>query len=104
MKQIFDTDRMNGTSFHDNVIVATVRELTELIGEPNFSNNTGEDKTNFEWILENSEGDAFTLYDWKNYRPLGMDEEVEWHIGARSAAISLTSKLELKQLIFAVSE
>ncbi len=82
MKQ---TDKSaNGTSFHDHTFSATVGDLRKALGEPYCEQNDGEDKVNFEWIMETEEGQVFTIYDWKEYRRLDEDETVEWHIGGRS--------------------
>jgi hypothetical protein len=34
--------------------------------------------------METEDGTVFTVYDWKEYRPLKEDEEVEWHVGGYS--------------------
>ena len=84
----------DGTSFHGVVIRATVNQLTKAFGEP-YNNNTGEDKVNFEWEMETDEGEVFTIYDWKEYRPLGRDEFVTWHIGANSKSVSNDAEREI---------
>jgi hypothetical protein len=86
-----DTD---GTSFHGVTIRATVDQLTKAFGEP-YDNNSGDDKVNFEWDMETDEGEVFTIYDWKNYRPIGRDEIVTWNIGARSKSVSNDAEREL---------
>ena len=78
----------NGTSFHDVVIKASVNDLISILGEPSYQNNTGDDKVNFEWDCETEDGDVFTIYDWKEYRPVGKDEVIEFHIGAHSKSVS----------------
>ena len=86
-----DTD---GTSFHGVTIRATVDQLTKAFGEPD-DNNTGEDKVNFVWDMETDEGEVFTIYDWKEYRPIGKDEFVTWHIGAKSKSDSNVAEREI---------
>ena len=86
-----DTD---GTSFHGVVIRATVDQLTKAFGEP-YDNNTGEDKVNFEWEMETNEGEVFTIYDWKEGRPLQRDQYVTWHIGSKSKSVSNDAEREL---------
>jgi hypothetical protein len=78
----------NGTSFHDVTIKTSANKLISVLGEPHWVNNTGEDKVNFEFIFETDEGDVFTIYDWKHYRKLDLDEIIEWHIGSHSRMIS----------------
>ena len=85
---------VNGTSFQGVVIQATVDQLTKIFGEP-YNNNTGEDKVNFEWDMETDEGEVFTIYDWKEYRPLQRDEYVTWHIGAKSKSDSNVAEREI---------
>jgi len=84
----------DGTSFHGVVIRATVNQLTKAFGEP-YNNNTGEDKVNFEWEMETDEGEVFTIYDWKEGRPIGKDEFVTWHIGAKSKSDSNVAEREI---------
>ena len=82
MKQ---TDKSaDGTSFHDHTFSATVGDLRKALGEPYCEQNDGEDKVNFEWIMETEDGTVFTVYDWKEYRQLDENEDIEWHIGGRS--------------------
>jgi hypothetical protein len=77
-----------GTSFHGSTVVATVAELKQVLGEPAYSCNDGEDKVNFEWEMETEAGEVFTVYDWKEYRPISENEEIEWHIGGMSGRIT----------------
>ena len=82
MKQ---TDKSaNLTSFHNHTFTATVADLRRVLGQPKFESNDGEDKVNFDWTMETEDGGVFTVYDWKEYRPLMEDEDIEWHIGGRS--------------------
>ena len=74
----------NGTSFHDTTFIATVADLRKILGEPQCEQNDGQDKCNFDWTMETEDGTIFTVYDWKEYRPLKEDEEVEWHVGGYS--------------------
>lgn len=86
----------SGTSFHDSVIIATVAQLRKIIGEPEDETNDGNDKVNFEWNCETEEGDVFTVYDWKEYRRLSEDEEIEWHIGGHSRSVTEKAAQELE--------
>ena len=78
----------SGTSFQGVTIFASVQDLTRVLGEPDYSSNTGEDKVNFEWCMETEEGDVFTTYDWKYHRKLDLNETIEWHVGAHSKSVS----------------
>ena len=85
----------NGTSFHYSTITTTVNELISIIGEPVCDSNTGEDKVNIEWELEDENGNVVIIYDWKEYRKIGMDEKIEWHIGGMSKEITYNAKEEI---------
>ena len=45
--------------------------------------------------METDEGEVFTIYDWKNYRKLRLDEYVTWNIGARSKSVANDAEREL---------
>jgi len=90
------SSRINGTSYHGIDFEATPNQLIEAFGPADYDGNDGSDKTNFEWSLEllnedqcPGEGIVFTVYDWKEYRPLDGDEMVHWHIGAHSTCDSI---------------
>ena len=89
----------NGTSFHDVVIKASVNHLISVLGEPSYQNNTGDDKVNFEWDCETEDGDVFTIYDWKEYRPISKDEQIEWHIGGNSGYQTSIAAEEVELLL-----
>ncbi len=85
----------SGTSFYDVTFKASVNQLINVIGEPTMEDNTGDDKVNFDWHMETDNGDVFTIYDWKEYRELDMNENIEWHVGAKSKSVSTVAKVEL---------
>lgn len=78
----------NGTSFYRDAFNASVSDLRQILGEPVDDNNTGEDKTNFEWNMETEAGDVFTVYDYKEYRKLDEHEIIEWHVGGHSGSVT----------------
>jgi hypothetical protein len=90
---------LKGTSFHDVTIITTVNELVRVLGEPTIQDNTGEDKTNFEWVCETIDGDIVTIYDWKEYKMIDVDEEIEFHLGGHSLIHTLDGKDELLRLL-----
>jgi hypothetical protein len=89
----------NGTSFHDSVIKTTVNKLVEAIGEPQYEDNTGSDKTNFDWICETEDGDVFTIYDWKEYRSIHGEELIDFHIGGDNKIVTEKAKRELLEIL-----
>lgn len=93
---------VNGTSFHGTCIRASYAELEQVLGPANYQDNGGGDKVNFEWNLETEDGEPFTVYDWKEYRRLRPDEQVEWHIGGHNGLTTITAKEELNLLLAAI--
>lgn len=89
------TKSVNGTSFHGVTIIATVTDLTAVCGQPDFGENQGSDKVNFEWVMETSTGEVFTIYDWKEYRSLKDNEDIEWHIGGHEKTDTLNAYKEV---------
>jgi len=86
---------IDDTSFHDTIVGTTVYTLRKLLGEPHYSGNDGKDKVNFQWEMETSNGDVFTVYDYKTHRPLDEHEIIEFHIGGHSKAITEQAKNEM---------
>ena len=85
----------DGTSFQGVTILASVQDLINVLGEPDYRDNTGEDKVNFVWDLETDDEEVFTIYDWKEYRKLDLNEQIEWHIGSHSRSISGDAQYEV---------
>jgi len=85
----------NNTSFHGVTFRASVNQLISAFGDPSDDSNTGEDKVNFEWEMETEDGEVFTIYDWKEYRMIDVDEYVVWHIGAKDKSTSNTAEDEI---------
>ena len=92
----------NGTSFYDTTFTATVEDLRKILGEPDFQQNDGRDKTNFDWTMVTEDGTVFTVYDWKEYRPLEEDEEVKWHVGGRSGMDTRKALGEIKKALASI--
>jgi hypothetical protein len=90
---------IGGASFHDTTIGTTVHTLIKLLGKPNYSGNDGKDKVNFQWEMETSNGDVFTVYDYKIYRPLDEHEIIEFHIGGHNKAVTEQAKNEMYEAL-----
>lgn len=89
----------SGTSFFDTVLSETPSNMIKLLGKPHY---TGGDKTNMEWEMETSDGTVFTIYDWKNYGGISMDQVVEWHIGGFDRRDTLKAVEELRNALFSM--
>jgi len=88
-----------GTSWHLDIVYTTVKQLKEKVGNPQYECNDGSDKVNFDWTCETSNGDVFTIYDWKNYRPIDEEEFIEFHIGGFSKEVTTQAKKELMEIL-----
>ncbi len=84
-----------GTSFHNVTVRCTPQQLIDLLGPAQWGGNDGRDKVNFDWVCETKKGKVFTIYDWKFYRPLDLNEEVDFHIGANGFMTSMEARYEL---------
>ena len=89
---------ITGTCFHNVQITttpATLKQVADKLLADYSDNNTGDDKTNFDFEFETSDGDVFTIYDWKSYRKLRDTEQITFNIGSKDENISQTAKQEL---------
>lgn len=89
----------NMTSFHGTTITTTVNKLIKALGEPDYDDNSGDDKVNFEWVCENNNGEVVTIYDWKKYRRLDGNEKVVFNLGGHNLMSTLNGKDELLELL-----
>ena len=89
---------INGTSFSFVTFNASVNDLIRMFGEPTIEDNTGDDKCNFDWHLETGDGDVFTIYDWKEYRKLNINETIEWHIGSFSWEVADKARTQISEI------
>jgi hypothetical protein len=76
---------IEGTSFSGLTFQASPAELRMIFGEPAWETNDRGEKTNFDWVMQTESGRIFTVYDWKEYRRIGEDETITWHIGTRGS-------------------
>ena len=86
---------VDGTSFYGVTFTSSIQDLINVLGQPQYIDNSGEDKVNFYWEMETDEGDIFTIYDWKEYRTLDLNETIEWHIGSFSKSVSNLAQYEV---------
>lgn len=96
IKKLTDSNKLIGTSFFGGVIQTSFFKLVSLFGVPDII--TSESKVNYEWEL-NCDGIPFSIYDWKMYRPLLIEEDIEWHIGTTSEEYSDIVVENLKNIL-----
>jgi hypothetical protein len=90
------------SSFHGTTIILTPKQLIDYCEENDISycnNNDGTGKSNFDFDFETKEGVYFTVYDWKEYRKLNLDEHVEFHIGGNNRSDTVAAYFELKKAL-----
>ena len=88
-------------SFGDTLF-ATPEQMFNLFGEPQHNRNVGWSKTNFEWSLSLN-GSPFAIYDWKEYRVLNMNEEIEWRIASNKREVSSAAVSMINEFIEALA-
>jgi PKD repeat protein len=89
----------SGTSFHNTTITTNVARLIELFPNSYSDQNNGENKVNYDFELETSTGEVFTIYDWKEYRPIDDYEQIQFHIGGFSREVTEQAKRELLKML-----
>ena len=92
------TATASGTSFHGTTFKASPNQLIESLGEMT-SHKSGDSKTSMEWVRELNDAEVFTVYDWKYYREIDMDEVIEWNVGGRSSRVTEKAKEEILTLL-----
>lgn len=89
----------DGTAFYGTELHCSVSLLRAVLGQPDMEGNDGQDKINFEWVMETEAGDVFTVYDYKEYRVLEEDEQIEWHIGGISREVTDQAAMEIWEAV-----
>jgi hypothetical protein len=97
-----ELDLVNGTSFWQDTFEATINQIEEMLGEPTYFTNDGTDKVNVEWNAQTSSGLPFTIYDWKEYRPIGRTETIRWHVGGHSPLETDEALMEILELLASI--
>ena len=87
-----------GTSLKGYVNL-TYNQLVEVLGEPTFKEESGDGKTQKEWVVEFEDefGDTnvFTIYDWKTYNvEYTMNELDRFNVGGKAYAGHFIDYLE----------
>jgi hypothetical protein len=49
--------------------------------------------------METEDGTIFTVYDWKEYRKLNEDEDIEWHVGGHSGLDTMKALEEIEEAL-----
>jgi hypothetical protein len=86
------------TSFHNVTIFTTPQKLIDKLGEPEYFCNDGYGKTNLDYSLITNDGVEFTIYDWKEYTPLKMDNNYDFHIGGKNRGECVDALFALRRM------
>ena len=88
------------TSFHNVTIRTTVNKLMSIIPSHDVEvSNDVDEKYQYYFYFINSMGEEITIYDWKEYRAVGLDEVLEFHIGSSDFFNGLLAKEELVAIL-----
>ena len=87
-----------GTSL-SGYINATYQELVDALGKPTFNEESGDGKTQVEWVVtfENifGEKNVFTIYDWKTYSRDYTENKLDrFNVGGKGYAGEVISHIE----------
>lgn len=91
----FDKKIINGTKATGKKFHCSIGRLFQTFGQPCF---VDQDKSFFCWVLETSDGDVYTVYDWKEETKPGQHDVIEFNIGAKTARIGKKALYDLKKL------
>jgi hypothetical protein len=104
IQELKNTNAIYSTSFHDDTIETTPKNLRLVLGEEPDDFGPG-DKVSLQWTLQLEEPIQtpipFTIYDWKERMPACDNPErlYRFHIGARNEAESRKVTKALKELL-----
>jgi hypothetical protein len=86
----------NLVSYHYVSIRTSLNDLLKLF--PHSISYEYDEKISYKFTLETNNGDVFTIYDYFMF-PFKHDDEISWHIGARSKDIAQTALFELEEIL-----
>ena len=87
-----------GSSFK-GYIKCTYHDLIRTLGEPTYSDPSGDNKVQKEWVIKHK-GKIFTIYDWKTFdSEYTINKLDEFHIGGKEPAHDFINKLEERILL-----
>lgn len=87
---------IGGTYLVGKLVGYTYSELVDLMGEPTFSEESGDSKIQKEWVVVDGDN-VFTIYDWKTYDvEYTITENTIWNVGGKKLAYEFIGKLESK--------
>lgn len=95
------TSFLSGTHLVGHIDGLFYSDLCQILGEPTFSDSSGDDKVNKEWVVkfQNKEGEEriFTIYDWKTFNCwFTMTGLSNWNVGGTSNPTEFIEYLKSK--------
>lgn len=88
-----------GTYFHGSTICTTVNKLLKFFRHSCQKNEDVRDKVQYEFTLEDNEGNIVTIYDWKECRHFREDEMITFNIGGKSEAVTEKARKYLESIL-----
>jgi hypothetical protein len=86
-------DKLNGTSLKGYLVGYAYEDLVEGLGEPTYSKESADGKTQKEWNVE-YEGRFYSIYDWKTWdRHKTVTDLRRWNVGGHKNADSFIKAL-----------
>lgn len=78
----YDYSPSTGTSNYKLLLIASFRDLCDLLGNPSYI-GSGDEKVQVTWVLsdDNNPDVAITIYDWK--KRTSIYNIYEWNIGSK---------------------
>lgn len=78
-------NKTNGSSLAGYIQI-TYPQLISILGEPTYSEESGDNKVQKEWVVE-YKGNVFTIYDWKTFDvEYTMNELDQFNVGGKTNA------------------
>jgi len=100
MKKLKEANQnTEGCSFRGDTFVATPNDIIKIAGQPTYTNTKANEKTHYEWGLENSHKEVFTIYDWNYGRLIDPNEKITWNIGAKDYEASDIALQDINYLL-----
>ena len=80
--KITDREKTYGGGYRGVRVITTLRKLRDEFGSESFP-KSDDGKVTHEWAFEIKPDSILTIYDWKEGKLIGLDDEIEWHIGGK---------------------
>ena len=87
----------DGTSYYGIFVSTTAKSLIDIFGKEQLVDQCSKSKR--QWFCETSNGKVFTVYDYKWYRDISLEEMVDYHIGGFCKEDTMQAKKEIEKIL-----